>query len=162
MTVQGMPQLRRRLKALADRGQQRQMMGTLGLLALRFAKQEVPVKTRNLSRTIRLGRVTDDEVQIVAGGTQQVGYAVHVHEGTRPHIIRPRRAKALRWAPNAADRRLTGSVRSGAARAGRVRFAKVVHHPGTKANPFLRRGAEKAMHGLNLKALIVARWNRAA
>ncbi|MFF2612378.1 hypothetical protein [Kitasatospora sp. NPDC058046] len=46
----------------------------------------------------------------------------YVIEGTRPHIIRPRRAKALRFEVG-----------------GRTVFAKVVHHPGTKPNPFLQR-----------------------
>lgn len=45
-----------------------------------------------------------------------------VNDGTRPHIIRPRRAQALRF-------------RMG----GRIVFAKLVHHPGTRARPFLDR-----------------------
>ncbi|MFD4314983.1 hypothetical protein [Streptomyces sp. NPDC058548] len=44
-----------------------------------------------------------------------------VLDGTRPHIIRPRRKKALRF-----------EVR------GEVVFAKFVRHPGTRANNFLR------------------------
>lgn len=51
-----------------------------------------------------------------------VDYAAAVNDGTRPHIIRPRNAQALRF-------------RIG----GRVVYAKVVHHPGTRANPFLDR-----------------------
>ncbi|MDN3056844.1 hypothetical protein PH213_20280 [Streptomyces sp. SRF1] len=47
--------------------------------------------------------------------------AVHyVLNGTRPHLIRPRRAKALRFKLG-----------------GRVVFAKLVRHPGTKPNDFL-------------------------
>ena len=49
-----------------------------------------------------------------------VFYAPFVNDGTAPHIIRPRRAQALRF-------------RIG----GRVVYAKVVHHPGTRARPFL-------------------------
>jgi hypothetical protein len=49
--------------------------------------------------------------------------AVHfVLRGTRPHIIRPRRAKALRFEVG-----------------GGVVFAKVVRHPGTRANDFMGR-----------------------
>ncbi|MGC4947698.1 hypothetical protein ACLQ2N_16070 [Streptomyces sp. DT224] len=49
--------------------------------------------------------------------------AVHyVLNGTRPHIIRPRRKKALRFEVG-----------------GRVVFARVVHHPGTKPNDFMKR-----------------------
>lgn len=43
-----------------------------------------------------------------------------VIRGTRKHIIRPRYRKALRF-----------QIR------GRTVFAKIVHHPGTKANDFL-------------------------
>ena len=49
-------------------------------------------------------------------------YAPMVNDGTRPHIIRPKRAQALRF-------------RVG----GRVVYARVVRHPGTKARPFLDR-----------------------
>ena len=48
-------------------------------------------------------------------------YALPVHEGTKPHDIRPKNAKALRWF--GAD--------------GKPIFAKVVHHPGTPARRFL-------------------------
>jgi hypothetical protein len=49
-----------------------------------------------------------------------VDYAAAVNDGTRPHAIRPRTKKALRF------------------RVGnRVVFARVVHHPGTKGTRFL-------------------------
>lgn len=47
-------------------------------------------------------------------------YAAYVNDGTRPHIIRPKTKQALRFVIG-----------------GRVVFAKVVHHPGTRARPFL-------------------------
>lgn len=53
-------------------------------------------------------------------------YAVYVHEGTRPHEIRPRDKKVL------ANRR-RGQF-----------FGKLVHHPGTQANPFFARAVEKS------------------
>jgi hypothetical protein len=46
----------------------------------------------------------------------------YVLDGTRPHIIRPRRAKALRFEVG-----------------GGVVFAKRVRHPGTRANDFMGR-----------------------
>ncbi|MGW1352839.1 hypothetical protein ACWCQE_26755 [Streptomyces sp. NPDC002409] len=46
----------------------------------------------------------------------------YVLDGTRPHIIRPRRAKALRFQAG-----------------GRTVFAAYAHHPGTRANNFLGR-----------------------
>ncbi|QNT94957.1 hypothetical protein HEP81_04685 [Streptomyces griseofuscus] len=47
---------------------------------------------------------------------------LYVLEGTRPHVIRPRRAKVLRFEVD-----------------GRPVFASVVHHPGTRPNNFLGR-----------------------
>ena len=51
-----------------------------------------------------------------------VQYAEYVHDGTRPHVIRPRRKQALKF-------------RVG----GMTVFAKVVNHPGTRARPFFER-----------------------
>ncbi|MER6975686.1 hypothetical protein [Streptomyces carpinensis] len=45
---------------------------------------------------------------------------LYVLNGTRPHIIRPRRAKALRFEAD-----------------GQVVYSKIVWHPGTHANNFL-------------------------
>ena len=53
------------------------------------------------------------------------GYALIHHEGSKPHVIRARNAKYLRF-PN----RRTGQ--------GWV-FAKEVFHPGTAPNPYLTR-----------------------
>lgn len=47
---------------------------------------------------------------------------LYVLDGTRPHLIRPRRAQALRFTIG-----------------NRVIFARLVRHPGTRANNFLGR-----------------------
>ena len=54
--------------------------------------------------------------------------ALYVTGGTRPHVIRPRRAQALRFTVG-----------------GRVVYARVVMHPGTKPNDFLRRALRAAL-----------------
>jgi HK97 gp10 family phage protein len=51
-------------------------------------------------------------------------YAVYVHEGTRPHLIRPR-------GPWVLQNKRTGEI-----------FGRLVRHPGTRAQPFLRTAAE--------------------
>ena len=57
-------------------------------------------------------------------------YALYVHEGTKPHTIKVRRAKALVfWWP----------------RIGRIVHFESVKHPGTRANPWLTRALERAM-----------------
>ncbi|MFD8774471.1 hypothetical protein [Streptomyces sp. NPDC059916] len=73
----------------------------------------------------RMGAYIDWKVVSGPKGLQGVIVCDHpavryVLDGTRPHIIRPRRKKALRFDVG-----------------GRTVFAKVVHHPGTKANDFL-------------------------
>lgn len=47
-------------------------------------------------------------------------YAAAINDGSRPHVIRPRRASVLRFNVG-----------------GRVVFARVVNHPGTKGTHFL-------------------------
>lgn len=88
-------------------------------------------------RTARVARIAERKApgsmgdyvswRIVQGakGLQGVVQCDHpavrfVLDGTRPHIIRARRAKALRFDMG-----------------GRTVFAKQVHHPGTRANNFL-------------------------
>lgn len=56
--------------------------------------------------------------QVSVGSASPV--AGFIEHGTRPHVIRARNARALRW---------EGS--------GGTRYAKSVNHPGTKANPVL-------------------------
>jgi hypothetical protein len=128
-------------------------MRTLALSAVREQKIEVPRKTGNLGRSIHIGSVTATQAETIASAN----YALFVHEGTRPHTIVPRSARALRWAPGGGST-LGGRPRSGA----NVRFAKRVQHPGTRANPFMLRGAQKALSKLGLKNITIDRWNSAA
>lgn len=86
------------------------------------ARARVPVLTGNLGRSIR----EDPQVQrspfhVGGGVTAHADYAAPVHEGSRPHIIRARNAQALHFFWH-----------------GREVFVKSVHHPGSRARPFLR------------------------
>lgn len=73
----------------------------------------VPVKTGKLKRSRRVrfssGRTLSAEIEYPPD------YGGFLDEGVKPHTIRPRNAKALRF--------IVG---------GRVVFARVVHHPGTR------------------------------
>jgi len=60
--------------------------------------------------------------------TSEAKHSMMVHEGTRPHIITARRPGG--WL------RFRGRDRG-------IHYARVVHHPGTIANPFLRRALEQ-------------------
>jgi hypothetical protein len=74
-----------------------------------------------------MGRYVDWYVQEGPSGLQGVVTCDHpkvrlILDGTRPHLIRPRRARALRFTVG-----------------GDVVFAKLVRHPGTRANNFMSR-----------------------
>ncbi len=84
------------------------------------AKVLAPVDTGRLRASIRIESRRTLTLRSVYTIGSDVEYAQMVHDGTWPHVIRPRQAQALRF-------------RIG----GRIVYAKVVHHPGTRARPFL-------------------------
>jgi HK97 gp10 family phage protein len=81
-----------------------------------------PVKTGYLASTV---------YKDVGFGEAKVGaaasYAEAVEKGTKPHEIRPANGKLLEF--KIADKMI---------------FTPIVHHPGTKANPFLERAVDEA------------------
>lgn len=157
MSVEGLAALYRRLNAVADTGLRRDLLGKVALRAVDEAKTLVPRKTGNLGRSIRLGRVSDDSAEVLAGGIGGVGYARYVEFGTRAHVIRPRNRRVLRWSRG--GRRLTGTARSGTSD---FIYARQVNHPGTRAQPYLRPGVEKALAEAGFREPIVKAWNDAA
>ena len=90
------------------------------------AKQRVPVRTSVLQGSIQMrpARQLDADTLVAYWGSFAVRYARFVEEGTAPHIIRPRTAGALYW-PGAAHP------------------VPLVHHPGSRARPFLKPVAEQ-------------------
>lgn len=96
--------------------------------AATVAKQIAPRRTGRLASSIRTGTTSRTGLWQVSTSIQaDTPYARFVHEGTRPHVIRPRNARALRFEIS-----------------GRVIFAARVNHPGTRARPFLRDAAALA------------------
>ncbi|UYL88134.1 hypothetical protein SEA_EVAA_23 [Gordonia phage Evaa] len=106
------------------------LSGQMSSLTRRIATQaraDVPVRTGNLGRSIREDPVVfRGPFRVESGVTATAPYAAAVHEGTRPHVIRPRRGNVLAFDIG-----------------GRTIFAREVHHPGTRARPFLRNAAER-------------------
>ena len=87
------------------------------------AKVLAPVRTGRLRSSIRAEppRIFSLRGSLTVGS--DVEYAGFVNDGTRPHQIKPRR---------------TGGVLRFTV-GGRVVYARVVNHPGTRARPFLDR-----------------------
>ena len=158
--VQGVPQLEARLRAISPRFGGEKIMRNLALSTVREAKLLVPRKTGNLGRSIHIVSVSTYSATVAAGA----GYAAFVEFGTRPHEITPKARKALRWAATDEGRRLTGTPRKAAQRGGLggVVFAKRVHHPGTRPEPFMLPGAKAAIAKGGFAKEIVAQWNGAA
>ena len=86
------------------------------------AKVLAPVDTGRLRASLRVQRRSFFGLRQRWTVGSDVDYAPMVNDGTKPHIIRPKRAKALRFKVG-----------------GRTVYAMVVHHPGTRARPFLDR-----------------------
>jgi len=92
-----------------------------------LAKYQAGYKTGALRSSINY-RITADSRGLVAliGSDNRV--ALMHHQGTRPHIIAARRAKTLRFYSH-----------------GRIVYAKVVHHPGTRPNRYLTDNLRKVI-----------------
>jgi hypothetical protein len=99
-------------------------VGRTAEMAAAYAKVSPLYKFRTgaLRSSIQHGAKAKYSSFVVAGAK----HARWVEEGTKPHVIRPRRKKWLRFEQN-----------------GAIRFSKKVHHPGTKPRPFMQRARDK-------------------
>lgn len=160
--IKGIPQLQRRLKAIGDtRGLLHKLQLDTTAEAKRIVRAQHPRTSGDLGRSIEPGYITSHEALVVA----HAGYAAYVELGTRPHIIRPRNGQFLRFPAKGVQTTRTGRVRTSEVRRlgkGAYTFAREVHHPGTKPEPFLLPGAKKAASDDGMKDLIIERWNSAA
>jgi len=177
--LEGADDLAKRLRALSEKTPRIILEAWQADTVARAKDNVAPFsKTRTLSRSIRAGDldVRSGNATVLAGGTSTIGYARFVEEGTRPHIIRPKNKKSLFFPSQGA---LTARAGAGATigfrRSGNVnaatmrRFgnlafvhAKVVRHPGTRAQPYLRPAASDAMRALDLGPAVRVAWDGAA
>ena len=152
-SVTGYEALQRRFHALGSQGSTG-LMRQLGTAVVAEAKKRVPRQTGTLGRSIHVASASPTSVTVVAA----TNYAAYVELGTKAHEITPKARKALRWAASKSGRRLSGTPRTGAD----VVFATRVHHPGTRAKPYLVPGAKAAASGAGVLDTIVKTWNEAA
>jgi hypothetical protein len=145
--IKGMAQLQARLRAI---GEPQPVLRTMQIGTVREAKILVHRKTGHLGRSIVPGTITATDATVEA----RTPYAATLELGSRPHIIRPVKAKVLAWG---GTRRLSGTLASGSKP---THFAAIVHHPGTKPYPYLVPGAKKAVG--DVKDVIIGLWNKAA
>lgn len=114
----------------AIRGASMSELRRVGPMALNRSKILCPVDTGRLRASLRgqANRTWTLRPQYTI--STDVEYAPFVHDGTRPHEIRPRNAQVLRFVVN-----------------GRVVYARVVQHPGTRARPFIERAVREITAG---------------
>jgi hypothetical protein len=94
-------------------------LATRGAMIVAAAKRQVGVKTGALRASIHMRHTRRGAGQAIQVGSP-LKYALAHHEGTRPHIIVPNRARVLRFSAG-----------------GRVVYTHAVRHPGTRANKYL-------------------------
>lgn len=113
------------------RSTKHQAMSRVVLQGEALMKRETPVKTGTLRRSIT-GRVEQGGNRGVIG--TNLSYARAVHEGTKPHLIKPKRAPKI----------VNGRMRYPALFwKGAAHPVRVVKHPGTKKNAFMTRTAAR-------------------
>ena len=83
-----------------------------------YARMDVPKRTGRLAASIDVKYKKSLNPRVIVGSS--LNYAYFVHEGTKPHIIRARQGRTLRFVQN-----------------GRVIYATKVNHPGTRPTRFL-------------------------
>ena len=101
-------------------------------LAAADARTNAPVDTGRMAQAIKEDPiVSEGPFKVIGGITSYAPYSVFVHQGTRPHVIRPRNASALRFNVG-----------------GNTVFASSVNHPGTRPRPFLTNAVARALRAL--------------
>lgn len=102
---------------------------TGGMLVTGVAIAEAPVDKGILKGMIGPPVTSIGGASVVTKITSHAGYSFFVHEGTAAHVIYPSAKKALFWP-------------------GAEHPVRRVNHPGTKANPFMKRALDKTRERL--------------
>ncbi len=85
------------------------------------ARRQARVRTGALRSRIHSSWIAGGRDRLAMRVGSDVDHALVHHEGARPHVIRPRNAKAMRYVNKQGD----------------VVFAQQVSHPGTRPNRYL-------------------------
>lgn len=150
--IKNLPELRRAFREypkIAGPIIQKALIGSQFIFQKHTRKNDpVPWRTGNLLQSFRFRASAYD-----ARWYPTARYAPFVEFGTKPHEIRPIRARALAWRSGGVGGRYVTSkngrqyFKSGSG--GSMSFAMVVHHPGSKAKPFMKQIVEKSAVDVN-------------
>jgi hypothetical protein len=138
VALKGSRELRRRLKAIKTvfKPVGRRWADDTAQLARRY----VPKKTGKTSRSIRRKNASQKKATVQAVYTARM-----LMKGSKPHDMKPRQFKAMKFEAG-----------------GRPVFAKKVRHPGHAANDFAERAAKEALRKNPMAGELILQWNEAA
>ncbi len=132
LNLEGLDAIRDTFKRLVPEVRQHVLDG-MAQIAFDTAQQQVDTHTKTgaLARSLRM-RPDGDSAWIIDHDLQHAPHAIFIHFGTRPHLIKPKDKKALRWA-------------GGSGGGTRFIFAKWVRHPGYRGHAYLVEAADEAV-----------------
>ena len=106
---------------------QKQALARLGAAIHDDVKERIGKHTKSgaLEQSLRI--IKSDSEFVIYNDLQRAPHARFVHWGTRPHVIRPKKRKALRWPVG-----------------GTFAFAKKVNHPGYEGDAYFAKAAAEA------------------
>lgn len=150
--IKGLAELKRAFKEyprISEPILQRAIIATQAAFAKHTLKDNpVPWKTGYLLSSFRFS-----SGRLIGRWGPTAAYAAYVELGTKPHTIMPRNARVLAWQSGGSPGRYvtsgSGRRRYAAGSAGSASFARIVHHPGTKAQPYMGRIVRNAQGDIN-------------
>ncbi len=108
-----------------DTADYRPFLSRVGAAVAKNIDARTPYKTGELVRNNAFEVISNDAIAF----TNDLFYAPYVHNGTKPHVIRPKNAGGV----------LVFEVN------GQTIYTKLVNHPGTNAQPFITQGIDDSI-----------------
>ncbi len=132
LNIDGLAAIREQFRRMVPETK-RQVLSGMAQTAYDTAQRQVDTHTVTgaLARSLFL-KPEGDDAWIIGHHRQHAPHALFVHWGTRPHVIRPKTKKALRWVGGSGGG--TGFI-----------FAKFVNHPGYPGDAWLVKAADEAV-----------------
>lgn len=154
MTLQGEPQLRRRLKAIKTFPKSKTLPSAWQLATTAVARSMVPVRTGRTRESLRPGQKR--------GKAAVVGfYTVNfIDAGSKAHV-EPRQPGLTKTGRVSKRRRGSGKVLMFSTGGGTV-FRKKVNKPAIHARPFKKESGERGLELVQWQNFLISLWNNAA
>jgi hypothetical protein len=132
LNIEGVEAIRAEFQRLVP-DVQKHVLNGMAQVAFNTAQQQADTHTKTgaLARSLSL-KPEGDSAWIIGHDLQHAPHALFVHWGTRPHSIRPKDKKVLRWPSGQGAN--TGFI-----------FARWVRHPGYAGDAWLVKAADEAV-----------------